>query len=759
MSYSATPSFNTLGTDDQSRRVLPPVVELVPMHAPLCFLLTKRGRVDPVLTGSAAAQAMYGAESFDELSKFANHQTLAVTRFLAEGNPVFIHRLKPANAKTAMLRLSVELIPTRIPVYQRDPDGLVLLQGGEPVVQSEINGTRLVWHKRLDMYPAAEREVGKGRVNTAYRSGSDVSSDSATDYLGCIPINDTEKYHPSSRLYPIVDLPVDNFGEWGNGVGLRLFAPTTNDVQQADVASIENLKTYLYRLQCVEKLDTLSTPSTVGTVLGDDSITGTFKLNTRDPRTRNLITFQDTFTKAYQDIDNPNQLATYGVFESMVVYENNLADVLTRLTDGYNESTYAIMGEGDYDTVARGCGRHSLVAFKDNPTNRHLLNIFTGVDYNGVPYFTVDVDNSTLFGGITFKNGAVHYATGGEDGLVTDTNGQPDKLKNLEIYDNLTREQLLGFGSLDIKYLDFAKYPFSAWWDTGYSQSTKFAASTLIIKRPDVWIAAATQAIADKVVQTVDNGNGPVRTEIWSFMPTNTADQELAMAGALRTAYALTPESEVYGTPACRAIVVGREGRILNSWAGRYPLTLDLSRKVSRYAGASNGKLKNGFSFNSNPNNIVEDFTDVNITWQPKSAYEQSWAAGMIWVQNYDMRRVFYPATQTVYPDDTSVLNSLPVIMAVCEATKVAFTVWRDLVGNDELTIEQFLERSNRFIIERLSGRFDNRFVFQADTIQTGADKVRGFSWQTKITMYANNMRTVNEFTLVSKRMADLLEG
>jgi len=90
------------------------------------------------------------------------------------------------------------------------------------------------------------------------------------------------------------------------------------------------------------------------------------------------------------------------------------------------------------------------------------------------------------------------------------------------------------------------------------------------------------------------------------------------------------------------------------------------------------------------------------------------------------------------------------------ELEKVCQRVWRDLTGNSSLTNEQFIERSNRLIEQRTSGRFDQRVVIVPETYYTADDAVRGYSWSCNINMYANNMKTVGTFTVVARRREEL---
>ena len=172
--------------------------------------------------------------------------------------------------------------------------------------------------------------------------------------------------------------------------------------------------------------------------------------------------------------------------------------------------------------------------------------------------------------------------------------------------------------------------------------------------------------------------------------------------------------------------------------------------------GASDGRMKAGLGFDVSPNNQITLLRDVTGAYKTERQRQRDWDAGMVWAQNYDRRSLFYPAVQTVYQDDTSVLNSAINMFIAAELEKVCEYVWRNLTGNAKLTKEQFIEASDAMIIDRTTNRFDDRVTIVPETFYTAADNARGYSWSCRINMYANNMKTVGTFTIVARRQDEL---
>ena len=757
----ATPRAILRGIQDLSRRS--PVVEseLLPQHLPHVYLLTERGPTLPQVAIGDGLVQLYGTSVLDLRSKYANHQTVLASRVMATGNFCMVQRLKPANAKTAMLRLSAELIPAEVTLYARNPDGSYQIgAGGLPIpitvpdgdggtIISKVIGHRVVWHTSLTGYTGAGRNFGTGVTITDHRDGSVLAGGVKLSSLfssGTTPVK--------SKLYPIMDFEVASFGEFGNRVGLRLSAPNADDAAVGDYATMNEIGSYLYRLGCVERPVNSATPLITETNGGEASIDVSLKDNVYHPVSGLPLSFNELFIDSYQSLDDPTVVPKFGPFGRAHIYKTQLNEVLTALCAGGTEQNNLTIGEGLYDTTAAAHGRAEAIQFTGRTDNYPLLNLFTGVDQNGVPYYTFNVSDSVLFGGVALGESNVHYATGGDDGLAVDVNGKPDTLANLRIYDELVGIELSQYGYGEAKLLDVAKYPHSTFWDSGFSFETKKKMLVPMSRRKDIWVVLATQAVADYANPTTPT------PETWAYEEPNNVELENSIAVNLRTIAGNYPESEIYGTPVCRVSIVGHCGTLLNTnyRGGLLPLTIDMASKVARYMGAGTGSWANGFGFDESPNNIVTDFRNINHTWKSVDTYNKDWDAGLVWVQSFDRRSVFYPGIQTAYPDDTSVLNSLITVAACCFLEKVSQLVWRALSGTTRLTNGQFIERSNALIVSNTQDRFDGRFIIQPETFYTPADAQRGFSWGSKIHIYANNMKTVGTMTIVAHRLEDLVQ-
>jgi hypothetical protein len=134
------------------------------------------------------------------------------------------------------------------------------------------------------------------------------------------------------------------------------------------------------------------------------------------------------------------------------------------------------------------------------------------------------------------------------------------------------------------------------------------------------------------------------------------------------------------------------------------------------------------------------------------------WDAGIINVQSNTTSSWFYPVLTTVYPDKTSVLNSIFMMITCCEVQKVLDATWRRLTGNSKLSKEKLIELSNTYIMSDLKDRYDSRFVIVPDTQITAGDEIRGYSWTTAVNVYAENMKVRGVYEVRANRMSSLTQ-
>ena len=689
---NAAPMAIMLGTEDLSTRQVTAAAEELPQHLPKVYIFAKKGPTSPQLVVGDSRTLMYGDESFDLRSKYANHTTVLSNTVNAQGNSQMIERLQPTDAKPpASIRLYLDVLETLVPEYQRNTDGSYFVDaaGDKVLTGQSIAGFKVKWVVDK-VYFDAENGSDFGKANS--KAGNQVNPDTNTQ----------------STRYPILDLEAPYFGEDGNNNGIRLWAPTTEDSTSIDPTILEDVKemVYPFRMSCVYRATLTSTPKFTVTQYAEKYVDICFKPGVINKRVDKQVYFEDVFIQAYQDLENEALPPMYGPFGRSHVYQDTLDGLLI---DFYNAELPYVDGFSDFKSV---------------DGEEHRFNFVSGQTSGGVPYHSFVVSYADA-DAVRLSENSTIYAQGGSDGTM-----------DLDML-NLLVKEAVGEYANPLSFLqDTAKYPESIIWDSGFALETKYALASFIAIRKDTAV----------VVSTFDAGG-----------PSMTASEDSSLAIALRTRFQMFPESDYFGTPVMRAMIVGRDGKMLNSqYTGRLPLTIELASKSAAYMGAGNGKWKAGFNFDHAPASQVEMFQDISATFTPASVRNKDWAAGLNWVQSFGRRSNFFPALKTVYDNDTSVLNSFFTMMACVELQKVGERAWRQFSGVSSLTNAQLKERVEEFVNGAVIGRFDDRFVIVPEVYFTDADLQRGFSWSLRIKLYAPNMKTVMTMSVQANRIDDL---
>lgn len=685
---NAAPFTQFLGIDDESKRAQTVAAQATPTHLPLHPLYTPWGPTEATVVDTAGLTATYGADMFNPRSAFFNSQSLFAQTILGQGNQVMIKRLLPADVgPKARLLLSLDIVADTVQQYMRNADGTYKLdaQGAkQPVVGvgAMLPGYKAKWVLNQWLDSGEEPELfGQCQV----RAGSLVSSTEA-----------------QSQLYPIWELEGTFFGEPGNNFGLRLVTPTTEDASAPlNAAQAARVQSFLYRLQLVQRTSALSSASVIKTQGGEQWTNFSFKPGAFDPNTDQNLAVATVLEKSYSEHGIPGNAPVYGPFENSKVYQANLEAILAMV--GELEAPLGLLPVESMDAASDAL---------------YTVNPFSAVNYDGVPYYTLQLQGAGQ-GGLIFTPNSTCFAAGASNGTMTPASYDADVAAFAQSFD----------------LFDMAKYPFSFIWDSGYSLPTKKALAGLLAQRPDLVIPFSTQSVLD---------------------PQNTAEQDSSIAMALAAYIGNFPESTVYGTPACRAAIIGSSGYLLNSnYAGLVPITLQLAKRFAAFMGAANGVWDTSVPPDENPYNIVDMFRGVNSSYKSALARSKDWTTGLVWIENFDMNTQYFPALASVYTNDTSILKSFMNVIIAIDLIKIAHQVRRQLSGISSLTDAQFVQRSNQLINAAVKGRYGNRVSISPNTYYSSTDVANGYSWHCDITMFGNNMRTVGSDTIIARRMSD----
>lgn len=699
--YNAAPKTVLRGIQDLSSRTLPIEPEVLPTHLPKVYIYAQKGPTTPELVVGNSRSQMYGDATFDERSPWATHQTVLSNKVNAEGNAQMIERILPTDiGPRANFTLWLDVLETDVTVYERNQDGtFVLDETGAKVAATPgatVPGYKIKWVLTSETTKANESKFG-----TQTQTPGD-QTDGATQ----------------SVRYPIAQWWASSYGSVYNLSGIRLSAPTQSTLAPVDEQVLTVTKSYPFRISAIRKAKPTSSPQVVLTEFGETYFDFTLKPGTAHPQYSSEMYLQDIFLDKYQNIGDPAFPKKYGDFGGIKVYQDNVDDVLELLYVAEKD-----VADAHTDFSA------------DGTDEKYMVNLFTATNSDGAPYNSIELITSPT-APVTLNENTSLYAAGATDGTMKEYSMLPDGSEDPNSFHALVGERVAQYADENSYLQDTAMYPESIIYDTGFPEATKQELIKFISVRRDTFVVLSPYVVGG---------------------PQMSAANENSMATALMARIQSYPESDYFGTAVTRGLIMGRNGVLKNSlYRNRLPLTIELAAMASRMMGAGNGRWKEEALFDKAPNNQINMFRDINVTFTSTKVRNKDWDVGLNWVQTSTRQSYFIPALQTVYNNDTSVLNSFFFAMCCVEMQKVAERVWRLFSGAVSLEDPVLFDRVNRAVEERSVGRFASLFKIVPAAYKTEADQARGYSYTLPISIYGNVMSTVATVELKAYRLSDL---
>lgn len=510
--------------------------------------------------------------------------------------------------------------------------------------------------------------------------------------------------NPKSKIYPILDLAVTWRGEYGNNCGIGIHA--TNQ----DEELIQELGSFTYGFTVWNRESKFATPVRVRSIYSTETFKFTFNPAARDPISKAVYDLQQIMLNQYRDLNTAGTgEPTYGDFNDLHVYADNVEKIQKLLFEA----------EAAEDaTIAEFANKF------EHP--EYIINFVDGRDYNRNPYRTFAVTSITNDAdglAIDWSDTTRIFAAGGGDGTLTEA-----------VFDDLVRRELDHFGELGVMFEDMAQYPFGQFYDTGFSANTKKSIFKILSKRPDVNV-------------TLSVFDGKVRRDM---------NEILSIATMLNSVGKNYVESETYGTPLTRAVLVAQTGYLINDTSYTKPVSVayELMHMRSSYMGDPDGRLRSGFEYDEAPGNRAALLKDITNQSMFSTTRAMMWSKNVTYFQCAARGQLFCPAVQTMYSNETSVLRSDINMQICCDLNKVAFKVWTELTGRN-ISNAKLCDLSNRRISDITSMKYGGRVIITPDTFITAIDKARGWSWTTHIHGEFSNMKTVNDLTIISHRLTE----
>jgi hypothetical protein len=701
MSYTSSwPRTEALDIDDQSIPTSKPEKRNSPIHCPLYFIRSPAGphKADAIIpiTSVTAAKEILHPDAFDPRKPYFNHQTAMMLKTLAEGNTCFVKRITVT-------------IPASGSVDWVGPGFAEFILGVEVTIAAADNTYKPYIQNANGTY---SRDTSSAISLAGILTLKLVSMDPASYHNVNLntPINVAATgLTPATTVYPILRLGASSAGVAGNINGFRLWAANAASRFPTDPEVIADQTALTYRLQLVQKTPA-GVVSMVRDLLGSGEAEFGFKPHMFNYKTDQTLSLRNAVKQWNDDGVNNYTTQVLGPVGYSDVYRTSIEALIGRLRD----SEHTIINAHLVNGVPGILSPLDPTAIDDE----YLIDFLTGVSYSGMPYQSFIVNKLE----INFSRNRTYYLTNGTDGDLSDS-----------AYDLAVGAQADISLNLGSPFADSAKYPFTDIYDSGFTIATKKLLMQWCAVRNDLKVTIGT---------AVANAS--------SLSP----DQEYNVGLSLEAAAVQYAESETWGTPTCRITIVGQSGVFISGeYEERVPLTFEWAVKRARYMGADNGVFKGEFKYDEYPLNKVDNLKYISSPHMTNLLKSKLWDSGINYCQTFDESKMFYAGMHTVYPEKRSVLTGDCYVQICCDVKRQSEKVWKILSNNSDLTQAQFIVESNKLLLKFTDGRYDDRVQITPKTTFTADDKNNGFSWTQTVTIAGRVPKTVNQVTIVSKRL------
>ena len=650
---NATPRHIALGTEDLSTRRITPIHKDEIQFVPLAILNTPKGDYERHWVTGGELMALYGDAAMDPTSDYANHQSILIQKVLGAGATCVVQRVRPkVNTGTEQER-DANIAGVTFYMYVKD----------DTVARKEYKRDATTYRVERDAIGTPQEDpagktIDARFVGIATKYNPDVITNPPTEET--ITTSSTGTW----KATPIFTIPAEAHGTAYNNYGIALDA---NVGEYANLKFSEENKSMLYNLTVYDKSS--GRKQRVKTILQDEDIDFTLKPYSVDPLTKRSIVLGDIFPKVYGNYTDPDyhlQPYTFGkvVVHDLARFEGLMASLLKEEMDA---------DDGDINPWADYSTNDPALTPAVSVEEKYLFNWLNAKTLSNVEYEVIrpilssdvpeaiegiDAAKTAGFGLVTPSREIPTYLKGGEDGDYT----------NLEVFENNVIAELDKYMDIDSQVIPTALNKETIFIDSGFSLETKKKFGKFIGLRRDTFLLASTY------VWNVDNVEQPI-------------SEAIAYGSLIKSIYKLYPESTAFGTETARAAIVMGSGYLSDGiYRFRMPMTLDYAVKLGRFAGAGNGAWKGVYEFSTQPQNIVSELIDVSPKFIPDSIKTKMWKTGLIWVENEDRVTYFYPGQQTIYTDDTSVLNSVVNMIAIGTIARYNDAAWRKFTGSTRLS-------------------------------------------------------------------------
>lgn len=703
---NASPKTVLLGTDDQSgRKVSIEPIEL-PTHMPKFYSFFQKGPLGPQVVDGSRLLALYGEDSFNPDSPYYNEVIEFATMVTGKGNPIVMERVIPDDASmVSNMTIYIDMVKDKVKKYKRNSDGSIVKDSLGAKVEdtdSPIDGYRYKIIKEVNTELFSSK-MGEKKPKPGYL----VSEDGTP-----------------SVMIPVMEFRGNSIGKYYDNLGFSIGLPKAEEI---DPNFINEVKSLPFEFRVFKRTDK-GTRGVVKDIYGGIKNSFVLRPNAKNPVTKTKMTL-DKVIELWSNETNELLPLVAKEFDTPYIYNNHIDDILTKFYEVEKPFVNAMLPLVDSEIV------NVSPWFDFDPDgsdedNKYLINIFNGYSSKRIFYFAIALDNSDVE--ITNNKHAEIKIT---DNLPTFLNGGVDGTLNWNKLQSAIADKLDMYLDTNSEVMDMATNPENIMYDVGFDMEIKYKMVNFITNRKDTFIVLSTKVNSD--------------TTDFSLLV------DRARAIALKNRLQLAPESIHFGTSVARAMVVMGDGKLSSSIEDkRYPQIYDIALKSALMMGGTKWKKDKLFARGSD--NVIESMYDLQPKFIPQGVKPALWNDGVVCSEPYDYKRFSFPGLQTIYDDDTSILNNYFNSLSITIINKVADSIRRSFNGVTELTPSELVDEVEKMARDRLKDKFGGVLNVVPKAMITSYDEVLGYSWTLVFNLYGNVSKTVMLSYIVAHRAEDI---
>ena len=695
------------GIGDDSRAIVVPQLATYPCTFPVLGMVTPKGPLGQKYINMGDLGDIYG-DVQDTDGPYYNPIAALIHSLSSGGQAALGMRRLTANKEIARVAVGVRVEAGAIQQYKRDAAQQFIL---------DESGARV---------PV---EAGETQTYQGFKLTPMLMDTTGIEYKGLKPIvGEAAEGEPGFTIYPLYELPAgigDIYNRCGHYAGLSSAADF-----QSIASFVSEYGVFPFTLKLYEK-----------TVQGVPVVSKTL-VNTEEA----------TFTL----FDMKAKGVRYNMKEAIGAYTGATANrpMTPRPAPFYEAHVYVESIEAMAKALfaAEETAKPENLVYLEGVAPYKQINPLTAVNHEGVPYYAIEIDAPTRL----FNMGAQLDASGGVSPFLTKDKRAPE---------GVTFSRQYNFDPANGPVEELNRQ--DAWAVTQALYLADVMAYRKSLEMSD-WTRNRQSIIFDvgfntDIVEELIQLHATRKDQIAIFASAEwlkkaTIAEHYSRQTFITNRLRLIPESEKYGTPACRASIAMWNCAKINEESGEeFSHVLDIAYAFALLGGNAQGQLIKSNSPDHADNRLLRTMFNPTVDLENDPLAAANFDNGAITLRPYNQEQLYRPALPTVYPHSDSVLKDLTTNFTAVNVEKIIADTWTLVSGDTTITAEEYAatvkDRAETECRKRLGSMFEDLVV--EPTYNEGAADARSVLYVTGY-VYFRKGKYMMDMSLVARNEQDL---